>query len=290
MKASKAVARRRPREFIIYTDESEKDGKYFSNFYGGLLVRSTDLRNAIEGLEACKLRLNLFGEVKWQKVTANYLGKYIELMGEFFDLVANDKVKVRIMFTHNRFVPTGLTPEQRRIEYYLLYYQLLKHAFGLPYSNPGPEPVHVRLNLDQLPNNREQNALFKAYILGLNRNPQFRGARVSFREDQIAEVSSHDHVLMQCLDIVLGAICFRLNDKHKEKPLGLRRRGNRTIAKEKLYKFLLSRIRQIYPGFNIGETTGKQGDWSNLWNHSYRHWKLIPQSHEIDEARSKRKK
>ncbi len=148
----------------------------------------------------------------------------------------------------------------------------------------------MRLNLDQLPNNREQNARFKGYILGLNRNPQFRAARVSFREDQIAEVSSHDHVLLQCLDIVLGAMCFRLNDKHKDKPQRQRRRGNRTIAKEKLYKFLLSRIRQIYPGFNIGETTGKRGGWSDLWNQSYRHWKLIPQSHEIDEARSKRKK
>ncbi len=30
------------REFVIYTDESDKDGRYFSNFYGGALVRSTE--------------------------------------------------------------------------------------------------------------------------------------------------------------------------------------------------------------------------------------------------------
>lgn len=276
-----------PREFVIYTDESDKDGRYFSNFYGGVLVRSTDLRETIERLEACKQRLNLFGEVKWQKVTANYLEKYVELMDEFFDLVTADKVKVRIMFTQNRFVPKGLTPEQRRIGYYLLYYQFLKHAFGLPFANRGSESVSVRLNLDQLPNNREQNAMFKGYVLGLNLNPQFRAARISFRADQIAEVSSHDHVLMQCLDVVLGAMCFRLNDKHKEKPAGQRLRGKKTIAKEKLYKFLHGRIRAIRRGFNIGDTTGKDGDWSNLWNHSYRHWKFIPKDHEIDATKDK---
>jgi hypothetical protein len=95
---------------------------------------------------------------------------------------------------------------------------------------------------------------------------------------------------MQCLDVVLGAMCFRLNDKHLEKLPGRRRRGKRTVAKEKLYKFLLSRIRQIYPGFNIGESTGKGGDWSSLWTHPYRHWKFIPKDHEIDDTKVKGKR
>ena len=69
---------------------------------------------------------------------------------------------------------------------------------------------------------------------------------------------------------------FRLNDKHKEKLPGSSRRGKKTIAKEKLYKHINSRIRDIYPGFNIGITTGKQDDITNLWKHSYRHWMFIP--------------
>jgi hypothetical protein len=142
--------------------------------------------------------------------------------------------------------------------------------------------------MDQLPDNREQNAQFKAYLLGLNNNPHFRRARIRFQADQIAEVESHHHVLLQCLDVVLGAMAFRLNDKHKEKPLGERRRGKRTIAKEKLYKHLLKRIRRLYPNFNIGETTGKGGDWENLWRHPYRHWKFVPSDHEIDPTRTKK--
>jgi len=279
-----------PREFVIYTDESDKNGQYYSNFYGGVLVRSTDLNEVIATLDNCKQQLNLLQEVKWQKVTENYLDKYLALMAEFFDFVADDKIKVRIMFTQNRFVPKGLSPDQRKIEYYLLYYQFLKHAFGLPYANEDKTPIFVRVNLDQLPANREENSTFKSFILRLNQNSQFRQARIQFRHDQIAEIDSRQHVVLQCLDVVLGAMCFRLNDKHKEKPAGKRRRGKRTIAKEKLYQFINRRIREIYPNFNIGDSTGKQGDWTNLWHHPYRHWKFIPKAHEIDDSKSKPKK
>ena len=47
------------------------------------------------------------------------------------------------MFTQNQFVPTRLSPDQRRAEYHLLYYQFIKHAFGLRFAgiagpgNPG---------------------------------------------------------------------------------------------------------------------------------------------------------
>jgi hypothetical protein len=275
-------------EYVIYTDESDRVGSYYSNFYGGVLVRSVDLRSIIDQMEDCKQRLNLYKETKWEKVSAGYLEKYVALMDEFFQHVAADRAKIRIMFTQNRFVPTRLNSEQRRTEYHRLYYQFLKHAFGLRYANDGTEPVYVRVNLDQMPENREDNAQFKAFLVGLNQNSQLRQAGIRFRPDQIAEVDSHDHVLLQCLDVVLGAMSFRLNDKHKQMPPGQRQRGKKTIAKEKLHEFIRARICQIYPRFNIGETTGKGGEWANLWHHPYRHWKFVPTDHDIDENRSKK--
>jgi hypothetical protein len=53
------------REFIIYCDESDKEGKYFANFYGGALVRSVDWDNLAAELRAVKERLNLKNELKW---------------------------------------------------------------------------------------------------------------------------------------------------------------------------------------------------------------------------------
>jgi len=97
-------------EFVIYTDESVKDGAYFSNFYGGVLVRSCDLEEVNERLASIKAEQNLHGELKWTKVTGNYLDKYIAVMNSFFDLVVSDLAKVRIMFTNN----TGSTTNDVR--------------------------------------------------------------------------------------------------------------------------------------------------------------------------------
>jgi hypothetical protein len=77
---------------------------------------------------------------------------------------------------------------------------------------------------------------------------------------------------LQCLDIVLGAMNFRLNKKHLDKPAGARLRSQKTRAKEKIYKHINKRIHNIYPRFNIGVTTSIHGDPANRWQHRYRHW------------------
>jgi hypothetical protein len=59
------------------------------------------------------------------------------------------------------------------------------------------------------------------------------------------------------------------------------------LAKEQLYKHILSRIRKIYPGFNVGITTGQQGNKTNRWRHPYRHWLFIPANAQIDVTQTK---
>ena len=179
-------------------------------------------------------------------------------MDEFFDLIESDKIKIRIMFTSNNFHPQNLEQYHREHEYFILYYQFLKHGFGLRYSNDTNIPITVRIFFDKLPDTKEKREKFKGFVCGISRWPEFRKANIHILRDQIAEVDSHHHAVLQCLDVVLGAMQFRLNDKHKEKLPGSNRRGKKTIAKEKLYKHINSRIRDIYPGFNIGITTGKQ--------------------------------
>jgi len=108
-------------------------------------------------------------------------------------------------------------------------------------------------------------------------------------KEDIAEVRSHDHVILQCMDVVLGSMFFILNDFHLEKPEGSWKRGNRTIAKEKLYKHILRHIRKVYPGFNIGVTTGIAGNPQNRWLHPYRHWLFEPREYELDFSKAKRR-
>lgn len=266
------------RELVLYCDESDSSGKHFANFYGGALVASTDLADVVARLDACKQRLNLHGELKWQKVTEQYLEKYAGFVDEVFALVGDGKLKFRIMFTQNYFSAHRLTTEQRENGFFLLYYQFIKHAFGLRHAGVDGAKTGVRIYFDKLPDTREKCSAFKGYVAGLNENAGFRRAGLHIRQDQLAEVDSKEHVVLQALDVVLGAMQFRLNDKHKEKPEGSRVRGKRTIAKEKLYKLILGKIREVTgkSNFNIGISTGMSDGWTSRWVDAYRHWLFKP--------------
>jgi len=274
------------KEYILFCDESDKDGAFYSNFYGGLLVGASQYQPVTDRLNAVKKSLNLLGEVKWQKVTETYLDKYKQLMDAFFAEVAAGHVKVRIMFRQNAHQPRGLTDKQRELGYWLLYYQFVKHAFGFAHMPPANHDRHLRIYFDQFPDTGEQAAQFKGYIEGLEHSREFRKVGLRIRKQDITEVSSHDHVLLQCLDIVLGSICFRLNDKHKIKPPGSRRRGSRTIAKDELRLYILKHIQGIRPNFNIGVTTA--GEPADRWVMPYRHWCFRPSDFEYDATRTKR--
>jgi hypothetical protein len=276
------------REYIIFCDESDVAGKYYSNFYGGVLVGSSQYDRITKHLNEVKRRLNLFAEVKWAKVSAQYLDKYEEFVRAFFREIHAGHVRVRIMFRQNVHEPTGLSPQQIEGAYFRLYYQFIKHAFGLSYRTPTEYPVRLKLFFDEFPQTHEAVTQFKGYIYGLKDNPKIRRAGFMIAPEDIVEIKSHDHVLSQCLDIILGAMSFRLNNKHLEIPEGGKRRGKKTVAKEKLYKTILAEIRHIKPRFNIGISTGMMPE--ERWSSPYRHWCFVPKEVEYREEFIKPKK
>jgi hypothetical protein len=277
------------REYLLFCDESDQRGRYYSNFYGGVIVGSSQYEAVTGRLARCKEDLHLYGEAKWQKVTERYLPKYQELARAFFHEVAEGHLRVRIMFRQNCHQPQSLSKQQREDEYYMLYYQFIKHAFGVRYMPPRAGGTRLRLYFDRFPDTGVKVQRFRSYLLGLQETPEFMHAGVMIAEEDITEVRSHDHVLVQCLDVVLGAMTFRLNDKHKERPPGATRRGARTLAKEKLYRSILQEIRRVYPSFNIGITTGVSGQRSRRWSDPYRHWSFIAAESVYDETLTKKR-
>jgi hypothetical protein len=230
-------------------------------------------------------------EFKWTKIGPHNEALYIAFMDALFDLVADSSIKVRIMFTQNINQKKGLVEYSVDSEYFILYYHFIKLAFGLRYCNQDRgENVNVTVYLDDVPDSHEKFDNFKDYLSSLSTFPVFFRNRILILKENIADVNSEDHVILQAIDVVLGAIQFRLNEKHKVIPEGEKRRGKRTRAKERVYKHINKRLREIRPGFNVGGSTGHDTGEQDRWLHKYRHWCFVPTDSVRDLARGKKKK
>lgn len=275
--------------YYIWFDESDKEGEYYSNFYGGVLIKSEDLENVLQMMNSLILELGIEEEIKWQKVNAFMYDKYEKVVDFIFDLLKNDKMKIRIFFRNNQYAPIGLTSEHKRHKFQLLYYQFIKHAFGLEYSNDTGRDLYIKLLIDDIPLKGEDKGVFKDFLYRLNFDEKFKRARIKLRKEDICEVDSSKHIPLQFMDLILGAICFRLNDKHKLKDPLTGKRGRRTILKEKLYKHINEKIRELRPNFNIGVSTATANP-EERWSYPYSHWSFKPYSSMKDTSLSKKQK
>lgn len=274
--------------YYIWTDESDSTGKYYANFYGGILIQSKHYEEVLLRLSNVVKEVGLEAEeIKWQKVNEYTEERYKKIIDVLFDLLGEGKAKIRIFFRHRQFEPFGLSNEQRRKEYPKLYYQFIKNDFGLVFSNPKGKTVRVRLLIDDMPLKGPDRDEFLKAIYHLNELKTFQKANIHINDGDVAEVNSKKHLPLQVMDVVLGSMCFRLNDKHKERGID-GKRAKRNIVKERLYKYIRRRIWELHPGFNIGVTTPitKQVD---LWERPYLHWNFVPKKFMKNEELTKQR-
>jgi hypothetical protein len=279
----------RDKHYIIYADESVKKGRFFSNFFGGALLAASEQEPISRELESVKFDLGLTHEVKWQHVDQSCVDRYIAFVRAYFAYVATSRLKVRIMFTQNMRVPKNLEKRHYDDQYFILYYEFIKYAFGLKYADHNPyQAVLVRILPDKIPDTQERIDRFKDYLCRIPYSAFMRGDNLVIPRDFIADVNSKEHVILQGLDLILGSMASKLNGKLDEKPAGKKRRGKRTLAKEKLYKVINQEIRKIYPNFNVGISTGCHYGPSDRWTHPYRHWLFTPKVYEMDRSLGKK--
>lgn len=274
--------------YIIYCDESSEKGQFYSNFYGGALLRANDRQHIEQRLLTAKSQTNIQGELKWTKISEYNEAAYRDILSTFFECISEGIVKCRIMFSQNINQTSHIIYESEN-EYFMLYYQFVKHAFGLKYCNlERQDDIYISILMDEVPIKLDSFKNFKKYMSSLSAYPVFYRNRIFIDSSDIVDVDSSKHVILQMVDIVLGSMQFRLNELHKVKPAGSRYRGKRTRAKERVYKFINEKIREIYPGFNIGISTGEAGGRGDRWNHPYRHWCFVPRGSTTDLRRSKK--
>ena len=147
----------------------------------------------------------------------------------------------------------------------------------------------VRLFLDEIPLNEEDKIKFITHLYGLNNDAELKAKGIRIVEKGVSEVDSKTHLPLQFMDMILGAICFKLNEKDKLRSDIDERPGKRTVLKLKLYKHINNKIREIYPDFNIGISTPLKEE-SDRWFQIYRHWSFKPKHHIRNLTRTKRAK
>ena len=81
------------KEYILFCDESEKRGQFFSNFYGGALVGASHYMAVTDRLNAVKQRLNFFGETKWEKGMAMFCKPFTTASVRYFDHTQEDEAR-----------------------------------------------------------------------------------------------------------------------------------------------------------------------------------------------------
>lgn len=246
------------KEYWIFCDESVQEGPKFSNFFGGAIVPASRHAEVENRLRIAKAEIGFLKELKWQRVTEQWLEGYQRMMTAFFDVIRAGDVRVRVMFRASDTGPANMSRAMWDQTYFKLYYQFIKHGFGLGQVQDRPEGTRLRLFFDQFPHTKESVLQFKGFLSGLPAAAQLRHAGLRLSPDHITEVDSKEHVLMQCVDLVLGAMAFRLNDLHLIKPEGLKQRGKRTIAKDKLYRHILGEIHTLKPALNPKISTAAQ--------------------------------
>lgn len=263
-------------EYILYCDESSAQGERYTDFFGGCMIQAGRQQAISDTLNQKKTDLGMNAEIKWTKVSERYVDKYCELLHLFFDFVRSGDIRVRIMFrkTENQYAPAQRPLHDER--YFKLYYQFLKHSFGFKTSRDVTGDYYVHFYMDELPDHTAKADEFKRFLCSLPNIADMTGTGLHIRMRDIGEVRSHDHILLQCTDVVLGSMQFRLNNLHKAIPEGQHRRGKRTVAKEKVYDQIYKEICSIHPNFNIGISTGSRGREEPHWTSPYEHWEFVP--------------
>lgn len=264
--------------YIVYCDESSSKGDLYVDFFGGCIVDASKIHRIEDSLNSLKQSLNLRSEIKWTNVSESYLDKYRQVVHAFFEFVRSGDIRVRIMFRNRKSLyPHGALPAKEQ-RYFKLYYQFIKHSFGFRTPVCITGNYNVILLLDELPDHSSQADEFKRYLQSMPSTMDFAESGLHINAEDIGEVDSCNHVLLQCVDIVLGAIFFRMNKLNTVIDPATGKRGRRTKAKEKLYQMILEEIRTIHPSFNIGVSTGGRGLEYPHWSSPYEHWVFEPRT------------
>lgn len=245
--------------YVIVCDESTRHGLNYSYFYGGAIVKESNYQkiNSVLSLYSASKGL---GEVKRTKITLTNYRNYIELLDLFFTYVKSSEIKARVMFSKNEELEILAKPVDET--YCKFYYLFLRYAFSIYYAK---SDLSLRLIFDDLPETKKACNKLKTYLVNNLNNVAIKGGnKVKLVADDIEEVDSKKHMILQCMDVIMGLVDFHLNATKEG------RESKRGQARSYVWKYVLTKINEIHDGFTLTETTMpiySYKGWKDLYKH-----------------------
>jgi hypothetical protein len=203
----------RSRSFVVYADESNTHDRALAHrhFYGGCMVPADERAEITRVLESIAGELGILGELKWRKVRPYNADRVLHVMNAFFDMIEDRRIKLRVMWLPQSLDDVFTDPRYAGYGYYILYYFFVVSGFGLSRHDEDGE-VLVEFFPDRLPDEPEKKRALVDVLTHAHRSARY-GESSPFRIIRVADVDSKEHALLQCCDVVIGALGFLMNER-----------------------------------------------------------------------------
>jgi len=183
--------------YNLYCDESchlENDGKKYM-LLGYVSCPYPQIKEHSENIKKIKQKFNFFGEMKWSKISNSNISFYSEIIDYFFDKHLN----FRALIVNKTTINKERFSDSFDDFYYKMYWQLIIHKIDTL------NRYNIYLDI------KDSLSATKVHKLKqiLNMNLQVI--------DRLQNIRSHESLLLQMCDVILGAISYNLNQENKNR-------------------------------------------------------------------------
>ena len=181
--------------FNIYCDESchlENDHKKYM-FIGSISCAYNQVKIHSDYIKQLKLKHHFFAEIKWTSVSQSKLRFYEELIDYFF----STDLKFRIVGVDKSKINNERFDQTFDEFYYKMFYQLINHMIDTRYK------YNVYLDI------KDKLSAHKLKKVKKILNVQYGVV------NKVQNIMSHESLLLQLADLIIGAISYVNNNKEK---------------------------------------------------------------------------
>ncbi len=186
-------------DFEVYCDESRQDliaQKQSNKFFliGGLWLPATLKDQIKKDIKNLRDKYSVKGEVKWNKVSPSKIRFYCSLVDLF--LSHEDKLRFRCIVIDSGNVDLKWHNDDKELGFYKFYYQLLHNWI----SDFNSYTVFCDTKTNRDPSRLKE----LTYCL--------RASNLSSDVNFVQALPSHEVVLIQFVDVLLGAVSAKINN------------------------------------------------------------------------------